>query len=186
MSCDLSGSSARKTTPKLMPIAVSMWDLSTHGVEGLAHRGCGSPAGLAPVCRHDDWGLLPFVYKADLSHTDDVRQMFGAPYRLLRMSLCGKQHRQNCGVRMADRIDSDAAHHRRDGAVRLGLHPRGAVFEAEMRQPGRRVVGEMPRRNGRFTDHRPFGEHQPDGPGLGFVGQILTDTENRCGGEQSG
>src|ERR1700751_5907815 len=56
INCDLSPSSATKTTPRLISAAVSMSDLSTrcpaaqtrgnrHPVEGLAHRGGGSPAG---------------------------------------------------------------------------------------------------------------------------------------------
>lgn len=43
-------------------------------------------------------------------------------------SLCGKQHRQYRGVGMADGIDADATHHRRDGAVGFGLHPGRSVL----------------------------------------------------------
>ena len=36
---------------------------------------------------------------------------------------------------MTDRVDADAADHRGDGAVRLGLDPCGAMLQAEMRDP---------------------------------------------------
>ena len=51
-------------------------------------------------------------------------------------SLRSEQHRQDRGVWMADRVDADPADHRRDGAVGLGLHPCGAVFQAEVRKAG--------------------------------------------------
>ena len=53
-----------------------------------------------------------------------------------RIVLCGKQHRQNGGVGVADRVDADPADHRGDGAVGLGFDPGGAVLETEMRQTG--------------------------------------------------
>jgi len=36
-------------------------------VEGLAHRIAVRRPGCAPVCRHDDWGLLPFADFIDYS-----------------------------------------------------------------------------------------------------------------------
>lgn len=46
----------------------------------------------------------------------------------------GKQHRQDGGVGMADRIDAYPTHHARHGSVRLGFDPRRTVFKAEVGQ----------------------------------------------------
>src|SRR6476619_578316 len=82
ISCDLSPSSATNTTERLTSAAVSMRTTFRHVADRpIAHDPsdfgrrsrpplCGSPAGLAllvllacalPVCRLDDWGLLPFA-----------------------------------------------------------------------------------------------------------------------------
>src|SRR6478752_10481297 len=79
ISCDLSPSSARNTTERLTSAAVSMRKTFRHvadgsmlttrqtSVEGLAHRFAVRRPGCAPVCRHDDWGLLPFADFVDYS-----------------------------------------------------------------------------------------------------------------------
>lgn len=54
----------------------------------------------------------------------------------IRNALRGKEHGKYGGVRVADRVDADAADHRRHGAVRLGFDPCGTVFQAEMGQAG--------------------------------------------------
>ena len=41
---------------------------------------------------------------------------------------------------MADGVDADAADHRGDGAVRLGLDPGRTVLEAEMREAGQQYA----------------------------------------------
>jgi hypothetical protein len=46
-----------------------------------------------------------------------------------------QQHRQNRGVGVADRVDADTAHHRRDGAVGLRFHPRRPVLQSQVGQP---------------------------------------------------
>src|SRR5215208_4905828 len=82
ISCDLSPSSATNTTERPTRAAVSMGTTFRHVADGpnacepsdFGRRSrpprCGSPAGLAhlvllacalPVCRLDDWGLLPFA-----------------------------------------------------------------------------------------------------------------------------
>src|SRR4051812_7008992 len=73
ISWDLSPNSATKTTERLTRVAVSIEttfrrdadgpDNSARqaSVEGLAHRVAVRRPGCAPVCRHDDWGLLPFA-----------------------------------------------------------------------------------------------------------------------------
>jgi len=50
--------------------------------------------------------------------------------------LCGKQHGQNCGIRMTDQVYSDSADHSGHRAVGFGLHPGGAVLQAEVGQSG--------------------------------------------------
>jgi len=47
-----------------------------------------------------------------------------------------EQHRQDRGVGMADRVDTDATDHRGDGAVGFCLHPGRTVLEPQIRQPG--------------------------------------------------
>src|SRR5690349_12305123 len=82
INCDLSPSSATNTTERLTSAAVSMGTTSRHVADGSIARNpsdfgrrsrppqCGSSAGLRhycfsrarpPVCRLDDWGLLPFA-----------------------------------------------------------------------------------------------------------------------------
>src|SRR6478752_4306663 len=88
ISCDLSPSSATNTTERLTSAAVSMGTTFRHVADRpIAHDPsdfgrrsrpplCGSPAGLAllvllacalPVCRLDDWGLLPFVTSSTIA-----------------------------------------------------------------------------------------------------------------------
>jgi hypothetical protein len=43
-----------------------------------------------------------------------------------------QEHGQDRRIGIADRIDADATHHRRDRSVGLGLHPRGPVFETQV------------------------------------------------------
>src|SRR4029450_6069022 len=73
ISWDLSPSSAKNTTERLTSAAVSMGTTFPHvadgsllaprqtSVEGLAHRIAVRRPGSTPVCRLDDWGLLPFA-----------------------------------------------------------------------------------------------------------------------------
>src|SRR5215207_3545472 len=87
ISWDLSPSSATKTTERLTSAAVSIETTFRRVADGPNARPsdfgrrsrppqCGSPAGLAhlvllacalPVCRLDDWGLLPFADSIDHS-----------------------------------------------------------------------------------------------------------------------
>src|SRR6478735_12638135 len=90
ISCDLSPSSARNTTERLTSAAVSMRKTFRHvadgsmlttrqtSVEGLAHRVAVRRPGCSPVCRHDDWGLLPFADFTDDSG-DFARMPLGNP-----------------------------------------------------------------------------------------------------------
>ena len=101
--------------------------------------------------------------------------------------LCGEQHRQDCCVGMADRVDADSADHRCDRAVGFCLHPGRPVLKAQMRQTGqqhasrcraiafgqgrrrlrrwvqhqqrgRLMVGEIARPDGGFADDRALGQ----------------------------
>ena len=57
-----------------------------------------------------------------------------------RKPLCGKEHREYGRVRVADRIDADPAHHRRDRTVGLCFHPGGTVLETEMGETGQQYL----------------------------------------------
>ena len=82
--------------------------------------------------------ILAAVCWIGLGKTQELHRI---PVRFLGVektcaSLCGQQHREDGGIRMADRIDADPAHHIGDGAVRLGFHPGGSVFQAQVRKAG--------------------------------------------------
>ena len=143
---DQSAASIETTFRRVADGPKSLTARQTFGRRSRPPLACGSPAGLAPVCRHDDWGLLPFADDITIAADSAARQL-AERVRVpvfersrtesecqLRKPLCGKEHRQYRGVGMADRIDADAADHRRDGAVGFRFHPRGTVFQAEMRE----------------------------------------------------
>src|SRR6476659_7645003 len=144
ISCDLSPSSATNTTERLTSAAVSMrtpFDTSPTGqslttrqtsVEGLAHRSAVRRPGCAPVCRLDDWGLLPFADIIDdsgdftelplgdassgtrIEHSGRRIKSFENPYAASSMAKIAVS-----GWLMG--VDADAAHHRRHRAVRFGF-----------------------------------------------------------------
>ena len=122
-----------------------------HSVEGLAHR----------LMRFAGRALRQYVdttiggYSPSLTPSDDsgdcseppapasVRgpeSSFRKPNQLLRKPLCGKEHRQDRSVGMADRIDADPADHRRDRAVGFRLHPGGPVLQTQVRKPGQQYA----------------------------------------------
>src|SRR5262249_35991121 len=102
INCDLSPSSATNTTERLTSAAVSMKTTFRHvadgsiararqtSVEGLAHRVAVRRPGCAPVCRHDDWGLLPFAdFIDDSGHF--VATPAGGPSSAARIERSGQR-----------------------------------------------------------------------------------------------
>ena len=57
---------------------------------------------------------------------------FRVTNQIVRKPLCRKQHGQDSGVGMADRVDTDPAHHRRHRSVGLRLYPCGSMLKAEV------------------------------------------------------
>src|SRR3954470_919166 len=111
ISCDLSPSSATNTTERLTSVAVSIGTTFRHVADGSSARDppdfgrrsrpprCGSPAGLAqlvllacalPVCRLDDWGLLPFADFIDDSG-DFTHSPAGGPSSGARIECSGQR-----------------------------------------------------------------------------------------------
>ena len=71
----------------------------------------------------------------------------------------GQQHRQDGGVRVQRGIHADLADQAGHGPVRRGLHPGGAVLQAQVRQPGQQ--------------HAPRGRtHHLRGGGASFGGRV--------------
>jgi hypothetical protein len=68
----------------------------------------------------------------DVSRLGDPNRAFRATNQIVRKSLCRKQHGQDSGVGMADRVDADTAHHRRHRSVGLRLDPCGSVLQAKV------------------------------------------------------
>jgi len=64
------------------------------------------------------------------------RERYGRGRPAFVANLCGKQHRENRGIRMADRVYSHPADHAGDRAVSLGLHPGGPMLKSEVGQTG--------------------------------------------------
>ena len=68
-------------------------------------------------------------------HCQPPVSIFGARFQRFRAS-GSEKHRQDGCIRVADRVDADAADHRGDRSVGLGFHPGGPVLEAEMGKAG--------------------------------------------------
>jgi hypothetical protein len=94
-------------------------------------------------CGTCEASFSPYSRPPDAGFGRESRERGGWSLRLAiwsAKSLSSEQHRQDCSIGMADRVDTYATDHRGDRAVGFCLDPGRPVLEPKVRQPGQQYA----------------------------------------------